>query len=622
LTFFEKLDEYAEEYQNSSQHSDITLEQLKSLKIHKLNVLTSYLRSIKNTFQLYARNDFTYFDEKITQVKKSEGTRGRLIDKDDINEKQIQNNLIHRYEKNNLEAIFQFKQRLSQTKKQDIDSYKLPMGPFVVVSAFAKSIRLLHLSFEVKTTLYQLFETHVLKKLDEVYQDLNKCLKISKLETNPVEKIIENTSDKLTKISKDSLIKALTVVQNNLSLKTPLDVKNTLFKQLKKNKALETQQMDQVDNDSINLITMMFQQIQNDRNIPKTIQGQLAKLQVSYLKAAIVDVSLLEDNKHAAKLLLSALSQAAIGWSEADDKDSEFINELKSLVHHINNETNLNSHFFQTQLESFKQFLDSHKNNFKNEQTRINEKSHGRSKIMTAMKTVDALLSHKMEGRMTPPFIRNILLGPWKNLLVLLLVRHSNSSNHYLSMINFIDDLFALLNPEDYEFILKSNTRKVAKTYEEGLKLIAYPEAEISKKSKELQEFLIKNHQKAQIKRQETPYNPAQISDEVVTKRHLKVSHLSNQQAQPRSKKSSTNKNYYDGLNPTDKKLVKSIEYGMWLDFVHKNGKKIRAQLSWINPKTGKFLFVNERGLKITDKTSQQLADDLRNKAITIVEGT
>ena len=72
-------------------------------------------------------------------------------------------------------------------------------------------------------------------------------------------------------------------------------------------------------------------------------------------------------------------------------------------------------------------------------------------------------------------------------------------------------------------------------------------------------------------------------------------------------------------MNKEDTALLTPITKGTWIDFTHKNGKLIRTQLSWISPYSKKYIFVNERGLKITDKSAQELADDLRNERAIMV---
>ena len=55
------------------------------------------------------------------------------------------------------------------------------------------------------------------------------------------------------------------------------------------------------------------------------------------------------------------------------------------------------------------------------------------------------------------------------------------------------------------------------------------------------------------------------------------------------------------------------MKTGEWVEFITDgDDENIRAKLSWISPISHKLLFVNSRGVKVTDKSLDELANDLR----------
>ena len=66
--------------------------------------------------------------------------------------------------------------------------------------------------------------------------------------------------------------------------------------------------------------------------------------------------------------------------------------------------------------------------------------------------------------------------------------------------------------------------------------------------------------------------------------------------------------------------MVKSLKVGTWVEFIGENDSSERAKLSWISPISGKYLFVNRRGLKVADKTAAQLAEELGRGATVVLE--
>ena len=53
---------------------------------------------------------------------------------------------------------------------------------------------------------------------------------------------------------------------------------------------------------------------------------------------------------------------------------------------------------------------------------------------------------------------------------------------------------------------------------------------------------------------------------------------------------------------------VQALQPGTWLEFCLTEDNLTRAKLSWISPMSGRYLFVNRRGLKVADYSPQELA--------------
>jgi len=69
-------------------------------------------------------------------------------------------------------------------------------------------------------------------------------------------------------------------------------------------------------------------------------------------------------------------------------------------------------------------------------------------------------------------------------------------------------------------------------------------------------------------------------------------------------------------------KQAKEMKVGTWVEFTDLNSgaKGKRAKLSWISPISSKYLFVNRKGLKVSDKTVFAIAAEIRRGAAVILE--
>ncbi|MCF6319338.1 MAG: DUF1631 domain-containing protein [Proteobacteria bacterium] len=657
VIYFEHIDSHLfqmAEKSGSHNRQKSHFESLKSIRVHKFNVLTSFLSTLKQTFKLFEEKKFNYFEVKITDAVKKNKTITASIDKNDIEEKLLQNTLIEKYDRIYQKDLIALQRRFAVLNASTIESHHIPICPHVLVSAFAKSIRLLHLDLEIKWVLYQLFETKVLSKIASVYQNTNKYLhdngilpgvnnqilteKVKKDNKNILPK--QSASDKSKAgfkrgnsfVSYDSICDVLLNLQiklikdlssNNSVDITPTDVKNALLIQFKRPRFKNKNQvLSQPDKDAVNLITMMFQLISGDRNIPAEIKRILTKLHIPYIKAAMTDTTLLTNKQHPAQLILTLITKASVGWNKQKDKGNKFILKVDKVIATIVEQDKLNPVFFVKQLDEYQGFIDEQKNEFKLEQNRVENKLKGRDRIVSAMKTVEALLTHKLNHVELPSAIRNMLLGAWKNLLVLLLVRHSDTSDKYLLKVNFIDELIEVVQSEQYEAILKKRIEKLCLEYAEGLVLVAYCGEGLESKVNDFKQCLFDIHQfgdKPEESKQVADVDSSKVeakTDQVMTKIYSKVT---DRDIQSVPEEVAQQKYTLTGLSQKDKKLINQIPIGTWFEFKRGNKNPVKAQLSWTSPKTGMFLFVNVRGLKVVDKMPKDLLKGLQDRSIVVL---
>src|SRR5699024_4297325 len=90
--------------------------------------------------------------------------------------------------------------------------------------------------------------------------------------------------------------------------------------------------MSGADEDTIDLVGMLFEFILEDRNLPVEMQVLLARLQIPYLKAAILDRRMFAHASHPARRLLDALAEAAKGWSEESDRGRRLYAKVHGIV--------------------------------------------------------------------------------------------------------------------------------------------------------------------------------------------------------------------------------------------------------------------------------------------------
>ncbi|HEX7111090.1 MAG TPA: DUF1631 family protein, partial [Mizugakiibacter sp.] len=138
------------------------------------------------------------------------------------------------------------------------------------------------------------------------------------------------------------------------------------------------------DEDTIDLVGMLFEYILQDRNLPAQMQVLLARLQIPYLKVAILDRKLFAHKTHPARRLLDALADAAKGWSEESDRDHRLLDKVKTTVEALLRDFDDDLDIFPRLLADFQTFNEAHRRRAELAEQRAAEATRGREKLQEA----------------------------------------------------------------------------------------------------------------------------------------------------------------------------------------------------------------------------------------------
>ncbi len=474
------------------------------------------------------------------------------------------------------------------------------------------------------------------QNVDPNYQIISQLFKRSHQQTENNSSFGQSNSNNLSvptpvaNIDMGSMINALSVLQgevfsdienNHYSNKSPTEIKDDLINQLHKlDSNSKNKKVRQKDEDTINLVALLFQFIVEDRNLPDSIQVILARLQIPYLKIALKDSQLFSDKTHPARTLLDKLSLASVGWSDKTDKNNRYISKLENVVHDILELDEYGHDVFTALQTDFEKFLKQLKKKSDVLQKRTQEKTIGQEKISQAKEQTAQLLVNKMTNKQMPILVRDILLGEWSNVLILMHLRHTTDSEEYKQKVLFIDEIIKYCVPvnNDKE-VTKKDVKKLSDLYKTGLDLLAFQAKELIDKQHLLVNCIYEVH-KIDLFDQDDDHTPIElIPPEEVLK--LSEKHKQHQIAEFIEEiiAPSEDTQVYEEINDEFSEMVDALKVNTWMEFIQSE-TTIRAKLSWISPITGKFLFVNSRGLKTSDKSKLALAEGLRNKSIRLLE--
>jgi len=351
----------------------------------------------------------------------------------------------------------------------------------------------------------------------------------------------------------------------------------------------------ELNEDLINLVSMLFEFILEDYNLSPPIQVLISRLQIPILKVVIKDKSFFSKATHPARKLLNSLARAGIGWSRSDDKArDQLYDKIHSIVQRILNEFDGDLTLFETLNTEFDQFLAQENRKASLVEQRTRESERGRIKSQKAQETVDRILQERIRRYPLPESVRSILVNGWSRVMFLAYLR-DDTEHRWQETVRVVDDLIWCLHPHQEDAERDQWVRVVPgllKSLRAGLEEVSYNSSGLDDMMGELK------HELARAFRSQpaAEARPAQTADNSTPPASAEVREAPTE----------------DAAVAEFVRQVDALEIGDWVEFRLVNGASFRCKLSAIIEEADSFVFVNRKGLKVIEKTRLELAHEIR----------
>lgn len=383
-------------------------------------------------------------------------------------------------------------------------------------------------------------------------------------------------------------------------------VVNQLLAQTETNKNGKKPALNEMDEDLINLVSMLFEFILDDYNLSAPVQVLISRLQIPILKVVIKDKTFFSKATHPARRLLNNLARAGIGWSDSDEKARDKLyDQIHSIVVRILNEFDGDISLFETLSEEFDKFLTRENRKSSLVEQRTRESERGRIKSQKAQETVDQLLQKKLASYKLQEPVRNILLNGWSRVMFLAYLR-DDVEHRWAQTVKVVDDLIWCLHPHQQDEERDHWVRVVPgllKSLRAGLEEVSYNSSRLDEMMAELKHELTEAFRANDLA--ETMVNPPEPEKEDLHKTQTAI----------KRQQELENAAIAEHIAKVDE-----MEVGNWVEFSLVNGASFRCKLSAIIEEAESFVFVNRMGLKVIEKTRSELAHELRRGRLTVLE--
>ena len=354
---------------------------------------------------------------------------------------------------------------------------------------------------------------------------------------------------------------------------------------------------------TINVILMLFNQVLDDPNLPDTMRAILARLQIPVLKAAIEDDTFIENKSHPARELVNNLAKACVGWIDDGDRSETCLyGKVKAAVDRILNEYKDDISLFVEINNEFTQYMDQSARVAAAVERRVTQTLEGEDRIQASRRKIAELLEGYHIDQL-PDVARRLLSDPWKKLLTITLLREGEESQAWKNALAVSDELVKSVTPGDSGASrdeLLAIIPKLGNKLREGFAYISYNTADARKLLNELQtchiEIIRSKRPRAGAAGMLKPAGAARSPEKAGVQEQKEREAL----VPPKASERVTIDDEHD-------RLVAAIGEGQWIRMEYKD-KEVVGKLVWRSKFTGTMLFVDGQGKKVAQIKDKGLA--------------
>ena len=487
-------------------------ESMREVRIKRRGIEQAVTRDLTENFRCLALgiSPAEVTDNAVDEVSASNLS---LVDHDELEEIVAVDGMIAKAEKEFAETLALFTARIDAMLPHPVTIKTNPFGPACLCQSFLDATRSLDLDIKAKLVLFKLYDRNVVKSLDKLYEAGNQLLveegvlprlkrggaSASKSPLSSHGLLGENESEAehvfsslqqllgqvrpdmgyaldqraglvapgyAPALPREALMQLLADIQQQqiawlarqqaavMRGVSPqqLDVVQALNRVLQQRLPNQIVSIGQIDDDAINLVSMLFQFVIEDRNLAAPIKGLIARLQIPILKVAMLDKSFFGKGGHPARKLLNEIANASLGWVPADPNTIErdpFYTKIEALVMRIVDEFSDDISIFQNALEDFIAFVEMDRRRASLVEQRTVDAEDGRAKSELARKTVQDVLNQKVAGKRLPGVVVKLLEDGWSNVMFLICLKEGQDSESWRRAVQTVDELLESVSPVD-----------------------------------------------------------------------------------------------------------------------------------------------------------------------------
>ncbi|UFQ98351.1 DUF1631 domain-containing protein [Pseudomonas wenzhouensis] len=619
-----------------------------------------------------------------------------LVQNDELEETVALDAMVARVMSRDAVALGHLTTRLNAVISKKLDDKSNPLGPTLLSEYFLDACSGLGVEIKVKLIILKLFEKYVLGGCDLLYAEANQALVaagvLPELRSAPprrqprqatsaqaqpatedgmplldgadasVQEVFGALQDLLSQvrgtamprraqvadalpITSNDLMRLLSHMQQRAPAQASVedfDLREQLELLLERASAKsgKARVVGEVDEDVINLVSMLFEFILDDRTLPDSLKALIGRLQIPMLKVAVLDKTFFSRGSHPARRLLNEIASAALGWVDQDDAQRDSLyQKIEQVVQRLLNDFVDDPAIFSELLADFMAFTGDERRRSELLEQRTRDAEEGSAKAELARRQVEHALNERLLGKTLPEVVVRLLQEAWSKVLMLTCLKHGVDSEEWQAALQTMDDLVWSVAPhEDPEARLRllELVPGLLKALREGMASAAFDPFSTSEFFSQLEVLHVQAFQRFKRASSDSDVVPELTTDAAEAGIELPLLELPAAQDVEDAPAmvevveeiillapGQTHPQEPDVVLPDDDEAllqVDALRVGSWVEIQEDEEHKLRCKLAAIIKPTGKYVFVNRTGMKVLEKTRNALAVEFRRNTIRLLD--
>jgi hypothetical protein len=374
----------------------------------------------------------------------------------------------------------------------------------------------------------------------------------------------------------------------------------------------------------VDLMGKLFAKVNTQAIAAEEISEELRKLELPILQVALQDATFFDREKHPARRLLNEIAEASIGYTDGVDVNhdpvAKAISQLSEILY---SEDQLDNAGLTQLLLDFIELVEKERRRVAALEQRLMEEVAATEKVNQAHQAVVKVLIKRIQGKTLPRFLVSFAEDAWCKVLFLAYLKSGADSDEWHARIQLLDQLLALARSGQVnERVGREDVHSLVGQIRQHLEDISYDPYDSGRLVGAMEQyFRAGGEQHVSEGDRECPLGE---TSENLLKEVLVESLRTDIPGEAPSSRENLGGNE-DTVESADDQFLRradSLTSGSWVEFPGEEPSKRRGKVAGIISPSGKFVFVNRQGLKVSERHRHSVALDLQNKKIKPLEKT